>query len=173
MKLILLFIATFSLNSLKAQVELIYVDLSTEINREKLYNYLLDEFINDKQEAKILYLSNDKNPIIIRDISELKKYETALNYLIPNSPNLFFDLETLTNLTFFSKLKSIRYISGEIRNLNEHFIPFINTLRIIYIPENSEKINLSLNVERPLSEIKLKKINEKFFQKYNFDVEPF
>lgn len=173
MKIILLLLATLIANSLMAQVELIYVDLSAEIDREKLYNYLSNQFINDNQEAKILYLSNDKNPIIIRDISELKKYETALNYLIPNSPNLFFDLETLTNTTYLSNLKSIRYISGEIKNLNEHFIPFINTLRIIYLPENSEKINLALSLERPISEIKLKKINEKFFQKYIFYVEPF
>jgi hypothetical protein len=75
----------------------IYIDKSNTTNLDSLRKDAA-QLINNTSGDKLLFISNDKTPLILTsDIDAIEALD-QLGYIRPNTPNAFFEVDTLNNL---------------------------------------------------------------------------
>lgn len=108
MKFILYLFSFFFLSTpicAQKSVNVIYVDFSATKNLNKLSEEVFE--IAKKAEGDVLlFLSNDKYPIIIKDKNEIKNALNEISSLRPSKPDFFDEADTINTILSTEKLLS-------------------------------------------------------------------
>ncbi len=147
-------------------ITIIYIDKSNTTNLDSLKKDAT-KLINNTDGDKILFISNDKTPLISNNKNDAIEALEQLGYIRPNSPNTFFEIDTLNNL--------LSNYEDNYKTFNFHFFlnpsQAINKKHIIFLIErlllcndllNKSNTKVGLHIEQ--SEI-LKKTYFDYFSK--------
>lgn len=108
----------------------IYIDKSNTTNLDSLRKDAA-KLINNTSGDKLLFISNDKTPLISANENDAIEALDQLGYIRPNTPNVFYEVDTLNNLL-------TNYIDNY-KTFNFHFFidpsQAINKKQIIFLVE--------------------------------------
>jgi len=130
----------------------IYIDKSNTTNLDSLRKDAT-QLINNTSGDKLLFISNDKTPLISTSNNDAIEALGQLGYIRPNTPNAFFEVDTLNNLL-------TNYLDNY-KTFNFHFFiepaQAINKKQMIFLVErlllcnsllNNNNVNIVLHVEQ-------------------------
>jgi hypothetical protein len=149
-----------------AQLNFVYVDLSAKENKEKVFQILKDEFSNEGINNTLCFISNDRNPFIVRNFKELTSIEEDFFKKKPYLPELWSELDTMISIINFEKIASIKYLSGNNIDPNDHFLEFVFNFKLIFLSDSEKNIPITVygsnkNLENGIISIK-QKLKDKF-----------
>jgi len=130
----------------------IYIDKSNNTNLDSLRKDAT-QLINNTSGDKLLFISNDKTPLISTSNNDAIDALGQLGYIRPNTPNAFFEVDTLNNLL-------TNYLDNY-KTFNFHFFiepaQAINKKQITFLVErlllcnsllNNSKVKIGLHFEK-------------------------
>ena len=137
----------------------IYIDKSNTTNLDSLRKDAA-KLISNASGDKLIFISNDKTPLISKNDNDAIDALDQLGYIRPNTPNAFFEIDTLNNL--------LNNYINDYKNFNFHFFlepsQVINNNQIVILVERLLLCNDLLNKSNTkiilhLEEIEINKKN--------------
>jgi len=176
MKHFLLLLFTFCSSSLLAQIGLIYVTPNTFPDKDNLISELKSDKKNLKLNTVISFISNDRRPLIGKNLEDFNQNLNAISELKSGAPTTFFEVDTLNSIFDNYDLKNELFIlhfytdystsvNSVVPNLLNRFL-LCNDLMDINGVRNNVKIVFHIKKEKNQNVEQI----QKYFNNLNYEV---